>query len=304
MVYTAETATPSELSAASEPPASFSSSPSVTRKKGAGKSSVSLALTGSGGSGVMTAGQMLLDAAAHAGFQGLMTRSLGPQIRGGEAAAFVRLSSAEVSCPGDGIDILIAFDWQSTGRFASEIALGPDSLVLRDPDLGEAPAMITGSGARVVDLPLKEIVGGIAGGRPNMVGLGALAGLIGLSREAVLAIVGRALKRKGPEALEASSAGIDAGYTASAGMPADFRLDPATAAGPRWNISGNEAVGLGALRGGVRFVAAYPISRRRRRSWNGWRRTSSIWAANWSRPRTSWRRSTWRSAARLAGFRA
>jgi len=29
---------------------------------------------------------------------------------------------------------------------------------------------------------------------------------------------------------------------------------------PRWNISGNEAGGLGALRGGVRFVAAYPIT--------------------------------------------
>ena len=28
----------------------------------------------------------------------------------------------------------------------------------------------------------------------------------------------------------------------------------------RWNISGNEACGLGALRAGVRFVAAYPIT--------------------------------------------
>jgi 2-oxoglutarate ferredoxin oxidoreductase subunit alpha len=28
----------------------------------------------------------------------------------------------------------------------------------------------------------------------------------------------------------------------------------------RWNISGNEAAGLGALRGGLRFVAAYPIT--------------------------------------------
>jgi 2-oxoglutarate ferredoxin oxidoreductase subunit alpha len=28
----------------------------------------------------------------------------------------------------------------------------------------------------------------------------------------------------------------------------------------RWNISGNEAAGLGALRAGIRFVAAYPIT--------------------------------------------
>ena len=260
MVYTAETATPSEPSEASEQPPSSSPSSSVTRKKSTGKTSVSLALTGSGGSGVMTAGQMLLDAAAHAGFQGLMTRSLGPQIRGGEAAAFVRLSGGEVSCPGDGIDILIAFDWQSTQRFASEIVLGPDSLVLRDPASGEAPAMITDSGAKIVDLPMKEIVAGIAGGRPNMVGLGALAELVGLSRDAILAVVGKALKRKGPEALEASSAGIEAGFKASLEMPTDYRLAPAAKAGARWNISGNEAIGLGALRGGIRFVAAYPIT--------------------------------------------
>ena len=28
----------------------------------------------------------------------------------------------------------------------------------------------------------------------------------------------------------------------------------------RWTVSGNEAAGYGALRGGVRFVAAYPIT--------------------------------------------
>ena len=47
--------------------------------------SLSLALAGSGGAGVMTAGNMLLEAAAKAGYYGLMTRTSGPQIRGGRA---------------------------------------------------------------------------------------------------------------------------------------------------------------------------------------------------------------------------
>src|ERR1700682_1811404 len=55
------------------------------------KSSISIALAGSGGSGVMTAGTLLLSAAAKAGLYGLMVRTSGPQIRGGEAAALVRL---------------------------------------------------------------------------------------------------------------------------------------------------------------------------------------------------------------------
>jgi 2-oxoglutarate ferredoxin oxidoreductase subunit alpha len=197
----------------------------------------------------MTAGQMLLDAAARGGFQGMMTRSLGPQIRGGEAQAFLRLSASEVTCPGDGVDILIAFDWTSTERFAGEISLKPSSLVLADPDLGPAPAMITGSGARRIDLPLKALLAGIPDGRPNMVGLGILAGLIGLPEDSVLAVLNRMLKRKGAEALAASTAGIQAGYAAAADMPADFRLTAAKQAAIRWNISGNEAIGVGDLGG-------------------------------------------------------
>ena len=38
-----------------------------------------------------------------------------------------------------------------------------------------------------------------------------------------------------------------------------MRLDPPKAA-PRWLISGNQAVALGTLRGGVRFVGCYPIT--------------------------------------------
>ncbi|MCG8511293.1 MAG: 2-oxoacid:acceptor oxidoreductase subunit alpha [Rhodospirillales bacterium] len=208
----------------------------------------------------MTTGQMLLDAAARDGFQGMMTRSMGPQIRGGEAAAFVRLSASEVTCPGDGIDILIAFDWVSTERFAAEIELGPESLVLRDPSLGETPEMISGSGAQVIDLPVSDIIAEIPKGRANMVGLGVLAGLAGVDRRTVLDVLEKALGRKGPEAVKASAAGIEAGFDASGSMPRSFRLAESSVEGGHWNISGNEAIGLGALRAGIRFVAAYPIT--------------------------------------------
>ncbi len=61
-------------------------------KAAAAPRGVAVALAGSGGSGVMTAGTLLLEAAAKAGAYGLMVRTSGPQIRGGEAAALVRLA--------------------------------------------------------------------------------------------------------------------------------------------------------------------------------------------------------------------
>ncbi|HVB46941.1 MAG TPA: 2-oxoacid:acceptor oxidoreductase family protein, partial [Burkholderiales bacterium] len=138
--------------------------------------SVSVALAGSGGAGVMTAGNMLLEAAAQAGYYGLMTRTSGPQIRGGEAAAMVRVSTFASDSQDDRFHVLAAIDWQNVNRFASEIPLGATSLLIGDPAQGEPPEAFTRSGARYVPLPLKALAKQVSGGWPNMVALGVLGG--------------------------------------------------------------------------------------------------------------------------------
>lgn len=233
----------------------------MTAHKADIRTSVSVAMVGSGGAGVMTAGTMLLEAAARAGWYGLMTRSVGPQIRGGEAAALVRLASRPVEIQDHLFDILLAIDWRNFERFAGEIALGPQSLIVADPEAGEIPAAITAGGATVMELPVQDLSDGITGGRPNMVALGALAAMLGVPLEGVNELIATRLARKGAEAVAASRAAVAAGAKAAAAYGGAPRLSPAVeSARPRWLISGNEAAGLGAIRGGVRFVAAYPIT--------------------------------------------
>jgi 2-oxoglutarate/2-oxoacid ferredoxin oxidoreductase subunit alpha len=222
--------------------------------------SVAVALAGSGGAGVMTAGNMLLEAAALAGYYALMTRSSGPQIRGGEAAALLRIATHPVECMPAAFDLLAAVDWENVQRFGAEIPLSAGGLVIGDEAEGAPPAVFTAGGAATAALPLAAIAKGIAGGRANMVLLGLVGALIGLPAEAMREAVARTL-RKRPAALEPSLAALAAGETAAASMPAFRPLapPPAPAAG-RWLITGNEAAGLGAIHGGVRFVAAYPIT--------------------------------------------
>lgn len=86
---------------------------------------VSVAIVGSGGAGALTAGNLLLEAASMMGWHGLLTRTVGPQIRGGEAAALVRLASRPVECPADRFDLLIGIDWLNANRFGAEIEVGP-----------------------------------------------------------------------------------------------------------------------------------------------------------------------------------
>ena len=222
--------------------------------------SVSIALAGSGGSGVMTAGTLLLSAAAKAGLYGLMVRTSGPQIRGGEAAALVRLGEAPMHGLDDRFDVLLAIDWQNVNRFADEIPLAASSVMIGDPDEGEAPEVFRNAGARYFPLPLKKTAKGIAGSWTNMVALGLAGALAGISEEALAAALRDTWKRS-EEALAANLAAVHAGIVAAAGIDGVPRLGmSAKTAGKRWLISGNEAAGYGAIRGGVRFVAAYPIT--------------------------------------------
>jgi 2-oxoglutarate/2-oxoacid ferredoxin oxidoreductase subunit alpha len=226
----------------------------------AGAASLSIALTGSGGAGVMTAGSMLLEAAAQAGWYGLMVRSSGPQIRGGEAAALLRLAARPVDCLGDRFDLLIAVDWQNLHRFADEIPLDAASLMIGDPEQGDAPEAFAQRGPRQAQVAFKRMAKAIPGSWPNMIVLGLAGALAGLSPETLKAVVRKSYK-KGGEGLAASLAAVDAGVAAAGTLPAAPSLAaPRQAEKSRWLLTGNEAAGYGALRGGVRFVAAYPIT--------------------------------------------
>lgn len=263
-------------------------------------SSISLVIAGSGGAGALTAGNLLLAAAARVGWFAYLTRSVGPQIRGGEAAAMIRLGSAPVAAHDDAFHVLLAIDWDNVERFAAEMPLTATSLVIGDSAGGAIPDVLLASGAQSVTLPMRELARAIPGGRANMVALGAIAALVGLPAEVCAGVLARELGGKGAAALTASEAAMRAGMAAVAALAeprvaagsrvgGDFRgvgesqvvgesLSVAEGApqpalpqlprlplcpeveGLRWSISGNECTGLGALRGGVRFVAAYPIT--------------------------------------------
>ena len=222
---------------------------------------LSVVLTGSGGAGVMTAGQTLLDAVTGSGLYGLMTRSTGPQIRGGEAAAMLRFGTEPVLCHGDRFDVLVAFDFENLQRFAAEIPMDASGLILADPAAGEPPEFLLKTGARIAHAAFAKLAKTVPGGRVSMVALGALAKLIGLPEEAIVGAVAKSVGKKKPEAIAASERGVLAGAAAAVDIAPAARLPaPAPGARARWSLTGNEATGLGAIKGGVRFVAGYPIT--------------------------------------------
>ncbi|MBL7002718.1 MAG: 2-oxoacid:acceptor oxidoreductase subunit alpha [Gammaproteobacteria bacterium] len=220
----------------------------------------SIAVTGSGGTGAITAGNILLQTVAKSGLFGLLRRSVGPQIRGGESAALLRLSSDVVGCPDDRFDVLLAFDWNNNQRFSSEIPLDENSLVIFDPASGDLPDNIRSKNVKVLEVPLKALAKEVSGGRINMVGLGVVADLMGLSEKNAKLVITESLTKKGQDAVTAAVASFDSGFNCQKNIMLPCKMPQASNTNICWNISGNEAVGLGALHAGIKFVAAYPIT--------------------------------------------
>lgn len=222
--------------------------------------SISIVVAGSGGTGAMTTGNTLFDTAAKIGWYGTLTRTLGPQIRGGEAAAMLRLTSTENYSPDDIFNLLLAIDWKNVERFAPEIPLNSDSIIICDRDAGEVPEVISNSGAKIIQFPIKKTARKIKSGRPNMIALGILAQICDLPEQSITDALTKKLQKKGEEAIRSSLETVALGRELAVDIPQLASLDDKAEEDSRWIISGNEAAGLGAINGGVRFVAAYPIT--------------------------------------------
>ena len=227
------------------------------------KKSVSLAIAGSGGAGALTAGTIVLECAGKVGWYGMLNRAVGPQIRGGEAAALLRLANHPVDCMTAEYDLLVCLDWKNVERFAAGMPVRDGGTIIADPALGEVPQIVARPGTEVAMVPIKELAASIEGGRENMVAAGLVAQLTGLSDEAVSATIAHKIGAKGEAAVASSLAAARAGMRAARDLGLGERLEIGAAYQKdqgRWMITGNEALGLGALRGGVRFAAGYPIT--------------------------------------------
>jgi 2-oxoglutarate ferredoxin oxidoreductase subunit alpha len=82
---------------------------------------LTIGMAGSGGDGIIAAGESLIAAAALEGFFGIMTKSFGSQIRGGESSCRVRLSTAPVLHSWGTLDVAVALDWDDFLKFGGEL---------------------------------------------------------------------------------------------------------------------------------------------------------------------------------------
>ena len=222
-------------------------------------------IAGAGGDGVVSAGELLIQVGAHEGLFGMLVKSFGPQIRGGESSVRVRLSSSPVLCQGDDLDVLIAFNWADYGRFRAELMPSAKTLIFVDEQDKTPPEEIPlpeHFKAAVMRVPFEKLAvekGGSALAK-NIVAVGVLAGTLNLPRDGFARAIENKFSRKGEQVVAANIAALDAGVAVAAALPHASAHVSVKEGDPRMVISGNDAFAFGSLVAGCRFFAGYPIT--------------------------------------------
>ena len=226
---------------------------------------LTVGIAGAGGDGVVSAGELLIQVGAHEGLFGMLVKSFGPQIRGGESSVRVRLSSSPVLCQGDELDVLIAFNWADYGRFRAELMPSARTLIFVDEQDKTPPEQIPlpeTFKAAVMRVPFEKLAvekGGSALAK-NIVAVGVLAGALKLPRDGFARAIEKKFSRKGEPVVAANIAALDAGVAVAAERPRATAHVSVKEGEPRMVISGNDAFAFGSLVAGCRFFAGYPIT--------------------------------------------
>ena len=227
-----------------------------------------MGMAGAGGDGIVSAGEAMMTAAALEGYSALLTKSFGPQIRGGESSCRVRIATQPVLSAGGTLDVAIALNWEDFLKFGSELAVDGRTTVIYEAASGIAPGELPLAGVvprEAVPVPIARIAKETAGTEraKNSVVLGLLAGWLELGPDAFLAGLRKRFGKKSEEVLKANATAFEAGrrYAADHPLCESRALAAGQAQGARkLVVDGNEMCAAAALFAGCEFFGGYPIT--------------------------------------------
>ncbi|MCD7033698.1 2-oxoacid:acceptor oxidoreductase subunit alpha [Metabacillus sp. GX 13764] len=215
---------------------------------------------GQQGEGIESTGEVFAAALNRLGYYLYGYRHFSSRIKGGHTNNKIRVSTKEVRSVSDDLDILVAFDQETIDVNADELVHG--GIVLADAKF--KPVLPENHQAILFVIPFTDIASGL--GTPlmkNMAAIGASSTLLNIDSEAFREVVADTYGRKGMQIVEKNMEAIRQGAeyvkTQLGYMEDRYHLDKADGK-RRMFMIGNDAIAMGALAGGARFMAAYPIT--------------------------------------------
>ncbi|PTF27296.1 2-oxoacid:acceptor oxidoreductase subunit alpha [Staphylococcus cohnii] len=224
------------------------------------KSQVSWKVGGQQGEGIESTGEIFATAMNRKGYYLYGYRHFSSRIKGGHTNNKIRVSTSPVHAISDDLDILIAFDQETIEVNHHEMR--KDSVIIADSKA--KPEKPEHCDAQLVALPFtataKELGTTLM---KNMVAVGATCAVMNLDISDFETLITNMFTKKGDKVVEMNIEALNEGYRLMneqlSHIDGDFVLEK-TEGTPHLYMIGNDAIGLGALSAGSRFMAAYPIT--------------------------------------------
>ncbi|PTJ29478.1 2-oxoacid:acceptor oxidoreductase subunit alpha [Staphylococcus simulans] len=224
------------------------------------KSQVSWKVGGQQGEGIESTGEIFATAMNREGYYLYGYRHFSSRIKGGHTNNKIRVSTTPVHAISDDLDILIAFDQETIELNHHEMR--DDSVIIVDAKA--KPSRPENCKAQLIVLPFTDIAKELGTKlMKNMVAIGATCAIMDLDIKSFESLIANTFGKKGENIVDMNVQAFHAGYEAMkeemTDLKGDYHLE-ASQSEPHLYMIGNDAIGLGAISAGSKFMAAYPIT--------------------------------------------
>jgi 2-oxoglutarate ferredoxin oxidoreductase subunit alpha len=217
-------------------------------------------IAGQAGAGVMVSGRSMAKCFSRKGYHVVAYPEYPSLIRGGHNTVQIRVSDERINSPVQEQDILVALNKDAIFYHMSTMKKG--GVILYD-ELIDITKFQIRKDVKMHPLPLARIIQETGGSiqMKNTATIGAALATAGYPFEVLERILHDEFIRKGEDVVKLNVKVAKAGYDHAQknGMRSVNSLKP-IADKKRMMISGNEAIALGAVAGGMRFYSAYPMT--------------------------------------------
>lgn len=224
---------------------------------------ITVGFGGAAGDGLDKSGNTLAKVINRLGLYAISYNSYQSLIRGGYTMLKLRISQKKEACFGDHFNVLLAMNQDCIERHAPEVE--PNGIVIFNSNKISCDQSLLQENVRAVALPFNEVTTGIGKLLPimqNTMALGALLYVANIELETLNNVLADIFKHKGEKVIEQNISVAEAGYNYTKqnfnSAKIDISWDFTRISKPFY--SGNTALALGAVAGGLKLYSAYPMS--------------------------------------------
>ncbi len=221
--------------------------------------SLNILVAGPAGSGLESMAHSLALSFTREGLFVHTTSEYENRIRGGHNYSYIRVSHEKLTSHSNTFDLVIAMDKRSVEEHINEVK--KEGFIIFDESI-KTEEIENKNNIKLIPIPSLKLAGE-AGLKlvANIVAIGAVMAILERSTDSFKTVIRTIFSRKGEEIVNINYKALDLGYeyiNNNIDYRNSFKIQGDGK--ERFLMDGNEAIALGSIKGGLKYLAAYPMT--------------------------------------------